>query len=161
MSRHEPPATTLFPGLGLRFRLTRTWGWILVIGWTAIGLALVCVAASSQIIGRPVWWIDDQRFSTGVLALWLVAVFAVPLGLVVWSIFAGPFAPHLSVVAAGELAALALTDRDRSPGAAVVLAALAFAALLLSTAAFAGLHRVASGQAGVADCTTAGGDTAH
>ena len=138
----EPPATSLFPGLGLRFRLTRAWGRVLVAGWTALSLTLVCVAASSQIIGRPVWWIDDQRFPTTTLALLLIAVFAVPFAVVVWSMFSGPFAPLASIVASIEIAVLAVTDRHASPGSAVVLAIIAVAALLLSIASFAGMHRV-------------------
>lgn len=167
MSVTEPPATSLFPGLGLRFRLTRSWGRVLVIGWTALSLSLVCVAASSQIIGRPVWWIDDQRFSTTTLALLLIAVFAVPFGVVVWSLFSGPFAPFVSIVASAEIAVLSVTDRHSSPGSAVVLAALALAALLLSVASFAGLHRVVGFEKGLENgpvtipVTKTVGETAH
>jgi len=141
MPAFDAPPTSLIPSVGLRFRLTRAWGRVLVVGWTALSLTIVCVAASSQIIGRPVWWLDDQRFATTTLALWLIAVFALPFGIVVWSLFSGPFAPHLSLVATVELAVLALSDRHSSPGSAVVLAAISSAALLLSVASFAGLHR--------------------
>lgn len=115
----------------------------MVVGWFGVGLGLACVAASSQIIGRPVWWLDDQRFPNQVLALFLVAVFALPMGLALWSMFYGPWVPHLSLVGAVELAVLALSERHRTPGAAVVLATLAVAALLLAIASFAGLYRVA------------------
>ena len=115
----------------------------MVVGWMALALALACVGASSQIIGRPVWWLDDQRFSTSLLAIFLILVFAVPLGVALWSMASGPFVPHVSFLGTVELAVLAITERHSSPGSAVVLGTLAVAGLLLSVASFAGLHRLA------------------
>ena len=141
MPAAEHPSTSLIPSLGLRYRLTRPWARVVIGGWTLISLGLVSVAISSQIIGRPVWWIDDQRFATTTLAIWLIAVFTLPLGVTLWSVFSGPGVPVLSVIATLELVLLALVERHSSPGAAVVLGALAVSALLLSVASFAGLHR--------------------
>ena len=142
MPSAEHPSISLIPSLGLRYRLTRAWAKVVIGGWTLISLGLVSVAISSQIIGRPVWWIDDQRFATTTLAIWMIMVFALPLGVTLWSVFSGPCVPVISIVATIELVALAFVERHTSPGSAVVLGALAVSALLLSVASFAGLYRV-------------------
>ena len=100
-------------------------------------VALVAVGTSSHVIGRPVFWLDDQRW-TILGAIVLAVVIALPIGtLLVLCSISGPWVPHVSVIVTVELMLLAVLDRHRSPGSAMVLAGLAGAALLMTASAFA------------------------
>lgn len=108
------------------------------IGWVGITLGLASVGASSQVIGRPVWWADDVRWGTvGVVAI-VVAVFAVSTAIVTWAFVRGPWIPQVSVVGGLLLGASALFDRHDSPGGAVVTAALGAAAILIGIGSMSG-----------------------
>jgi hypothetical protein len=102
---------------------------------------MVAVGTSSHVIGRPVFWLDDQRWTIpGTVLISLIV--AIPIVTVILTCYLhGPGVPYLSSLATLELALLALLDRNRTPGSAVVLAALAVAALLFSVASFAGMYR--------------------
>lgn len=132
----------VLPKIGPEHRLTRVWGRTVALGWTLIAVALITVGASSQVIGRPMIWIDDQRFGAVALIMLVVATFAPMIILVTWSLMAGPWVPFLSLLVTGELILLAALDRHNSPGGALVTIFLAFAALLLSVASFAGRYRL-------------------
>jgi len=106
-----------------------------------MAICLACVGASSQIIGRPTWWADDERWSTPIVSVFVVVVFGAATAIAVWSFFRRPFTPFVSTSGALLLGASALADADSSPGSAVVTAALATAALLLSIGSFSGLDR--------------------
>ena len=124
-----------------RYRLTPIWYRVTISGWLAISLAMVAVGTSSHVIGRPVFWLDDQRWTiVGTVLISLVV--AIPIATTILMCYLhGPGVPHLSSLATFELTLLALLDRNRTPGSAVVLAALAGAALLFSIASFAGMYR--------------------
>ncbi|MEI8392378.1 MAG: hypothetical protein WCG40_07745 [Actinomycetes bacterium] len=132
----------VLPKIGPEHRLTRVWGRTVALGWTLIAVALITVGASSQVIGRPMIWIDDQRFGAVALIMLVVATFAPMIILVTWSLLAGPWVPFLSLLVTGELILLAALDRHNSPGGALVTIFLAIAALLLSVASFAGRYRL-------------------
>lgn len=106
------------------------------LGWLIMALALGAVGSSSHVIGRPVFWLDDQRWGvTGTVLM--TAALALPFGAVLlFAYLEGPYVPHLASLATVEMIVLAIADRHRSPGAATVIGALAAAGLLLSVAAF-------------------------
>ncbi len=124
-----------------RYRLTPIWNRVILSGWLALTLAMVAVGTSSHAIGRPVFWLDDQRWTIpGTVLISLVV--AIPIATTILTCYLhGPGVPYLSSLATLELGLLALLDRNRTPGSAVVLAALAAAALLFSIASFAGMYR--------------------
>jgi len=132
----------ILPKIGLEQRLTRVWGRTVALGWTLIAVALITVGASSQVIGRPMLWIDDQRFGAVTLTMLVAATFAPVIILVTWSLLAGPWVPFLSLLVTGELTLWAALDRHNSPGGALVTIFLATAALLLSVASFGGRYRL-------------------
>lgn len=132
----------VLPKIGLEQRLTRVWGRTVALGWTLIAVALITVGASSQVIGRPMIWIDDQRFGAVTLIMLVVATFAPVIALVTWSLLAGPWVPFLSLLVTGELILWAAFDRHNSPGGALVTIFLAIAALFLSVASFGGRYRL-------------------
>jgi len=132
----------ILPKIGLEQRLTRVWGRTVALGWTLIAVALITVGASSQVIGRPMIWIDDQRFGAVTLTMLVAATFAPVIILVTWSLLAGPWVPFLSLLVTGELILWAALDRHNSPGSALVTIFLAIAALLLSVASFGGRYRL-------------------
>lgn len=135
------PSTERFeilPGRAPQQRTIASWCRVAGIGWLGIALALASVGASSQIIGRPAWWADDQRWPAVVVGVFIVAVFAVITVVVVWSFFNGPYLPLVSLGGSLFLGIVALADRNSSPGSAVVTAALAASGLLLSFAVSSG-----------------------
>ena len=132
----------ILPKIGTEQRLTRVWGRTVALGWTLIAVALITVGASSQVIGRPMIWIDDQRFGAVTLALLVAATFAPVIILVTWSLLAGPWVPFLSLLVTGELILWAALDRHNSPGGALVTIFLAIAGLLLSASSFGGRYRL-------------------
>lgn len=132
--RHEAPTAT-------HRHLTPLWSRVILFGWLAQTLALIAVGTSSHVIGRPVFWLDDQRWTIAGAVVITVFV-AVPIAaVIVTSYLHGPWIPYLSLFATAEISLLAALDRHRSPGAAVVLAILAGSALLFSVASFGGKYR--------------------
>lgn len=105
------------------------------IGWVGITLGLASVGASSQVIGRPVWWADDVRWGTGGVIAIVLTVFAISTAVVVVAFLRGPAIPQVSMVGGLLLAFSAVLDRDASPGGAVVTAALAASAVLIGIGA--------------------------
>lgn len=134
----RPPRTEILAGRAPNRRLTDGWCRTIGLGWFGIAIALACVGASSQMIGRPAWWADDQRWGTVVVSILVVAVFVAITFVCVWSFFRGPFIPQLTTTGAALLAISAFVDRDSSPGVAVVTAVLAGHALLLAVAGLSG-----------------------
>jgi hypothetical protein len=115
-------------------RVHPVWARVLAVFWVLVSLAVAAVAISSDLIGRPVWWADEQRWSTPVLYA-LGLLFLLPSVLMtVLSILRGPWVHVGAWIVSFELTALALVDRNDSPGSAVVLAALAAASLLAGVA---------------------------
>ena len=123
-----------------RSRLTIGWARTVAAGWALMAICLACVGASSQIIGRPTWWADDERWSAVVVSIFVLVVFGAATAIAVWSFFRRPFTPFVSTTGALLLGASSLADVDSSPGAAVVTGALAVAALLLSIGSFSGIE---------------------
>lgn len=122
-----------------RNRLGTAWARVVAAGWVGITLGLASIGASSQVIGRPVWWADDVRWGTvGVVAM-VFAVFALCTGIVVWCFIGGSWIPQVSTLGGLLLAIAAFADRDASPGGAIVTGALAAAAILLGVGALSGL----------------------
>lgn len=105
-------------------------------GWVGLTLGLASVGASSQVIGRPVWWADDVRWGTVGVVATVFVVFALCTGVAVWAFLSGPFVPQFSIVGGLLLGASAIVDRHSSPGGAVVTAALAASAVLLGIGSF-------------------------
>lgn len=113
----------------------------MLVAWLGMVASLIAVGVSSHVIGRPVFWLDDQRWGLVGTAIITAAIF-VPFGaIVVVSSLEGPFIPFIGIVTTVELAVLAILDRHRSPGAAVVTGVLVLAGLLSTLAAFGGRYR--------------------
>ncbi|MEY3341518.1 MAG: hypothetical protein RLZZ269_1429 [Actinomycetota bacterium] len=123
-----------------RSRLTIGWARTVAAGWALMAICLACVGASSQIIGRPTWWADDERWSAVIVSIFVLVVFGAATAIAVWSFFRRPFTPFVSTTGALLLGASSLADVDSSPGSAVVTGALAVAALLLSIGSFSGIE---------------------
>ena len=127
--------------IGTPGRPTRGWSVVLLIGWLFMAASVILVGVSSHVIGRPVFWLDDQRWGVVGAAL-ITAILAVPFGAVLVLIYyRGPLVPQASILTTAELMVLAILDRHGSPGAAVVIGGLAVAGLLLSLATFGGRFR--------------------
>jgi hypothetical protein len=127
-----------------KMRLTSGWSRTLFLGWSSLVVALACTGISSHIIGRPVFWLDDQRWSAWLLVALAVAVTGPSIFCAFWSYLNGAWVPLISGAATAVLAAAALIDRHDSPGAAVVQGALAGAGLLFTGASLAGRFRTPS-----------------
>lgn len=135
---------TFMPSAGQQHRLTPTWGRVIALGWLLNMFALICVGASSQIIGRPVIWLDDQRWGVFTLTLLVIATCFPLMATALWSLFHGPHVWLLSVVPTIVLLVLAALDRDNSPGSAVVTLLLGVAGALSIVGAFAGRYRLSN-----------------
>lgn len=122
----------------VRLRLGSGWARVVAVGWIGITLGLASVGASSQVIGRPVWWADDARWGTAGVVAVVFAVFAASTSVVVVSFRRGPTVPHVSIAAGLLLAISAVIDQHASPGGAVVTGALAASAILIGVGAFSG-----------------------
>jgi hypothetical protein len=121
-----------------RLRLGTAWARVVGVGWIGITLGLASVGASSQVVGRPVWWADDVRWgTTGVIALVLL-VFASSTAVTSIAFLRGPAIPQVSIVGGVLLAVSAVVDRHSSPGGAVVTGALAASAILIGVGALSG-----------------------
>lgn len=127
---NEPPDSEV--------RVHPVWARVLAVFWTLMSLSVAAVAISSDLIGRPLWWADEERWSTPILySLGLVLLVPIVVSTVM-SLLRSPRAHWSAWLVAVELAVLALIDRHDSPGSAVVLGALAVAA------AFAGVATLSS-----------------
>jgi hypothetical protein len=121
-----------------RLRLGTAWSRVVGAGWMGITLGLASVGASSQVIGRPVWWADDVRWgTTGVVGL-VFLVFAASTTVTLIAFLRGPAIPQVSIVGGVLLAVSAWVDRHSSPGGAVVTGALAASAVLIGVGALSG-----------------------
>lgn len=121
------------------------WSRALAVFWVLTCLGLLSVAISSDIIGRPLWWADDRRWSSSLLYLWGALCLTPSALLVVLSLRRGPALHWGAWIVGLELAALAFVDRHDSPGSAVILVVLAVASL------FAGVASLAARVDGVDD----------
>lgn len=140
-TRREVHKRLLAPRVAAHHRLTRGWSRTMVVAWLVMVACVIAVGSSSLIIGRPVFWLDDQRWGLAG-AMIITAAIAVPFGaLLVVAHLEGPFIPYLGAFVTLELVVLAVLDRHRSPGAATVIGILAGAGLLLSLASFGGRFR--------------------
>lgn len=140
----SPPEFNFFPGARQQTRLAPAWSRIIALGWLLEMFALICVGASSQIIGRPVIWLDDQRWGSVMLTILVVATCFPLMATALWSLFHGPQVFLVSAVPTSILMVLAVLDRDSSPGSAVVTFVLAISGLLLMVGAFAGRYRLSN-----------------
>lgn len=137
-------AFTFMPSAGQQHRLTPTWGRVIALGWLLNMFALICVGASSQIIGRAVIWLDDQRWNSVTLTLFVVVACLPLMATALWSLFQGPHVCYISIIPTIMLVLLAAVDRHNSPGSAIVTVVLAVAGACLVVGAFAGRYRLSN-----------------
>ena len=138
----ETVAFTFMASAGQQHRLTPAWGRVIALGWLLNMFALICVGASSQMIGRPVIWLDDQRWNSMTLTLLVLAACFPIMATGLWSLFHGPHVCYISIVPTIILVILAAIDRHNTPGSALVTLILAVAGLCLVAGAFAGRYRL-------------------
>lgn len=132
------PYRDLVPKTSVRRHLGTAWSRVVGAGWIGITLGLASVGASSQVIGRPLWWADDVRWGAVGVLVPVVFVFGSSTAVVIWSLFRRRWVPQVSIVGGVLLAVSAFADRHASPGGAVVTVALAAAALLIGVGALSG-----------------------
>lgn len=135
-------AFTFLPEADQQHRLTPAWSRVIALGWLLNMFSLICVGASSQIIGRPVIWLDDQRWNAVTLTLLVLAACLPLMASSVWSLFHGPHVCYVSIVPTISLVTLAAIDRHNSPGSALVTLVLAIAGGCLVAGSFAGRYRL-------------------
>ncbi len=121
--------------------VTSGWRWTLATGWLAISVALTVTAGAGEMINRSVWWLGDPGDRTPFVVALLP--FVLPIAVISLALTGRRFVAEASVLATVALAVVAFGDRENSPSAALVTAALAVAALLLSIASFSGRVRAA------------------
>ena len=151
-SHNRPTETvvfTFFPDAGQQHRLTPAWGRVIASGWLFNMFALVCIGASSQLIGRPVIWLDDERWNAMSLTLFVVAACFPLMATALWSLFHGPQVCYVSIVPTIILVILAAVDRHHSPGSAIVTLILAIAGVCLIAGAFAGRYRLSDSSSAI------------
>ncbi len=144
-SHNQPTRAVVFtfsPDAGQQYRLTPVWGRVIALGWLLTMFALICVGASSQMIGRPVIWLDDQRWNALTLTLLVLASCFPLMATALWSLFHGPHVCYVSIIPTIILVILAAVDRHNSPGSAIVTLVLAIAGVCLVAGAFAGRYRL-------------------
>lgn len=100
-------------------------------------------------IGRPVIWLDDQRWNSLTLTILVVATCFPMMAIALWALFHGPIVGYLSCIPTAILVVLAILDRNSSPGSAVVTLVLAIAGALLTVGAFAGRYRLSIASSSV------------
>jgi hypothetical protein len=133
---NEPP--------DIEVRVHPVWARVLAVFWTLTTLSVVAVAISSDLIGRPLWWADEERWSTPILYSLGLVLLVPSVVATVMSLLRRPRLHWSAGVVAIELAVLALIDRHDSPGSAVVLAALAVAAALAGVATLGSRSRLSA-----------------
>jgi len=140
---------TFFPDAGQQHRLTPAWGRVIALGWLFNMFALICLGASSQMIGRPVIWLDDQRWNAMSLTLFVVATCFPLMATALWSLFHGPHVCYISIIPTMILVIVAAVDRHNSPGSAIVTLILAIAGVGLMAGAFAGRYRLSDSSSAI------------
>jgi hypothetical protein len=121
-------------------QLTIGWRWVVGVSWAAIVACIVIVAGAAEVINRSVWWIG-QRGDRAPFVLAAVP-FVVPIVAVVAVVRSWRSAVAWSYAASVSTLLVALGDRNGSPSAAIVTAALGVAGLCVSTAALSGRIRL-------------------
>lgn len=113
--------------------LTLGWRWAVGVSWAAIMCSIIIVAGAAEVINRSVWWIGNR----GDRSLVIVALvpFVIPIAVVVASARSSRFVVQWSFAASVSTLLVAWGDRNGSPSAAVVTAALGVAGLCVSLAA--------------------------
>lgn len=126
--------------------LTAAWRTLYTVGWMGALLGLASVWKSSRTLGLSTWWLgpsaDPQLLVVSLLP------FLAPIVLVVASMRNVKYLPHAGVVGALVLAGVGLGDVGRFTGLAAVELVIAGAAMLVSIASFAGLHRLDRSEPG-------------
>lgn len=110
------------------------WARVLAVFWVAMSLSIVAVAISSDLIGRPLWWADEDRWSTPMLYVLGATLVSPSVLSIAFCLTRNRWVQWGAWSVGVELGVLALLDRHDSPGSAVVLAALAVAAALAGVA---------------------------
>ena len=108
------------------------WRGITIATWIAVLLSLVAIAISSRTIGRPVWWVGPpSNEAPWFYVLLPIALVTLPLEGALWR---SRTAVPTSVACSVGLIATAIPDISNSPGVAVAICVVGFAALLQSIA---------------------------
>lgn len=115
-------------------RVHPVWARVLAVFWVAMSLSIVAVAISSDLIGRPLWWADEDRWSTPMLYVLGATLVSPSVLSIAFCLTRNRWVQWGAWSVGVELGVLALLDRHDSPGSAVVLAALAVAAVLAGVA---------------------------
>ena len=122
-----------------RVRLVAAWARVTVFAWIIVMAGLIATAVTGRNVGKPAWWIGTETDPAFVL-LW-IAPFVLPVFTILLAFRASRLVPFAGIASAIVIAAFAVGDMQSSPGVALVGGIVAFGALLISLATFAGLER--------------------
>lgn len=108
------------------------WRTVVFVTWVAVTAALIAISISSRTTGRPVWWLGPISQPAPLVYV------LVPLIIVGAPLFASFRSPRvmgeIGLVSSLLLGASALIDLSDTPGVAVAIGVVAFAALCESIA---------------------------
>ncbi len=119
--------------------LTTAWTIAVVITHLLISGALIALAISADIVGKPTWWLASQ--TNGPFSILLIVPFLAPIAVIITVMRASRFAALAGLLATAILAATSVIDISRSPGIALGEAILAGCTALTTIAAIAGRRR--------------------
>lgn len=119
--------------------LTPAWRVVFGLGWVGVILAFAAVWKSGRTLGLSPWWLGPSG-DPHLLFVNLIP-FVPSVAVVLLAMRNVRYLPWVGIAASLALAGVATGDLDRFNGIAAVEFAAAGAAVLISAAAFAGMHR--------------------
>ncbi len=108
------------------------WRGITIATWIAVICCVIAIAVSSRMVGRPMWWLGAPN--NDVPTFYIVVPAAIMIAPLEGAFWRSRSAVSTSVVCSLALIAIAIPDLATSPGVAIALCVVGFAALMQSIA---------------------------
>ena len=132
-----PPPTLIEPAqVG---SLTRGWKIAVIFTHLAIAGALLVLAISSRVVGKPTWWLGYEAYPP--FFLLLVLPFLGPIAVIITTVRISRFVPLAGIASTVLLAVTGAVDISRTPGVALGELVLAGCTAVATIAALAGRRR--------------------
>lgn len=119
--------------------LTRGWKIAVISTHLAIAGALLVLAISSRMIGKPTWWLGYEAYPA--FFLLLVLPFLGPLVVIITTVRVSRFVPLAGIASTVLLAVTGVIDLSNTPGVALGELVLAGCTAVTTIAALAGRRR--------------------
>ena len=119
--------------------LTRGWKIAVIVTHLAIAGALLVLAISSRMVGKPTWWLGYEADPAFILLL--VLPFLGPIVVIIATVRISRLVPLAGVASTALLAATGVVDISRTPGVALGELVLAGCTAVATIAALAGRRR--------------------